>query len=403
MKPAPWLTLVGIGEEGLDGLSSAARRAVMQAELVVGGRRHLALVGDTPGTHLPWGSPIEATFPAILARRGSPVCVLASGDPFHYGIGSILARHVDPGDMTCLPHASSFSLAAARLGWALQDCELVTLHGRPLQRIVPFLRPGKLIMALSWDETTPVALAALLVARGFGPSRLTVLEAMGGPRERITSALARDVCLDRVDPLNVVAVEVLADATARVPPITPGLPDDWFEHDGQITKSRIRALTLSALAPQPGGLLWDVGAGSGSVGIEWMMLCPDNRTVAIESDPVRASRVARNAASFGLADLRVVETRAPDGLQDLPRPDAIFIGGGVTSPALLDFCLGALGPGGRLVANVVTLEGQMLLGAAFATHGGDLVTVNIAQVDPVGRFHGWRAAMPVTQWVWVKP
>ncbi|UDL94985.1 precorrin-6y C5,15-methyltransferase (decarboxylating) subunit CbiE [Lichenihabitans sp. PAMC28606] len=403
MKPAPWLTLVGIGEDGLDGLSSAARRAVMQAELVVGGRRHLALVGDTPGTHLPWGSPIEATFPAILSRRGSAVCVLASGDPFHYGIGSILARHVDPGDMTCLPHASSFSLAAARLGWALQDCGLVTLHGRPLDRVVPLLRPGKLILALSWDETTPAALAALLVARGYALSRLTILEAMGGPRERITSALARDVGLDRVDPLNVVAVEVLADATARVPPMTPGLPDDWFEHDGQITKSRMRALTLSALAPQPGGLLWDVGAGSGSVGIEWMMSCPDNRTIAIEADPVRASRVARNAASFGLADLRVVEGRAPDGLQDLPRPDAIFIGGGVTSPGLLDFCLDALAPGGRLVANVVTLEGQMLLGAAFAAHGGDLVTVNIAQADPVGRFHGWRAAMPVTQWVWVKP
>lgn len=402
-RMTPWLTLVGLGEDGLDGLSAAARNVLAKADLVVGGGRHLALAGDLAGRALPWTSPIEDTFPAILARRGTPVCVLASGDPFTYGIGSVLARHVAPEEMACHPQPSAFSLAAARLGWALQDCVTLSLHGRPLERIVPHLRPGARILALSWDGGTPGRLARLLVSRGFDRSRLTVLEAMGGPRERRRAAPADGGDWSDVSDLNTVAVEVAAASDARVLPLTPGLPEGWFEHDGQITKPRVRAVTLAALAPRPGQVLWDVGSGSGSVGIEWMLLHPANRAFAVERHPDRAARLRRNADALGVPDLRLVEGRAPSALADLPGPDAVFVGGGATEPGLLDTCGAALPAGGRLVANAVTVESQMALATAFATHGGDLATMSFAQAEPVGRFHGWRPAMPVTQWVWVKP
>ena len=401
--PYRWLTLVGVGEDGLSGLSPAARAALMQAELVVGGRRHLGLVGDVPGERQAWASPIEDSFPSVLARRGRPVCVLASGDPFCYGVGSVLAKWVDEGEITCFPQPSAFSLAAGRLGWALQDCALLTLHGRPLERIIPALRPGARILALSWDGETPGRVAHLLSRHGFGPSRLTVCEAMGGPRECLRSALATSFALEAIDPLNTLAVAVAAEPGVRARPLAPGLPDEWFEHDGQITKARIRATTLSALAPRPGDLLWDIGAGSGSVGIEWMLLHPANRAIAVEADAGRAARIGRNATALGIPDLRVVQARAPDGLGDLPVPDAVFIGGGLTGAGLLEMCKSVLRPSGRLVANAVTLQSQGVLGQAFLQDGGSLSTISVAEADPVGRFHGWRTAMPVTQWVWPKP
>ncbi len=403
MTTQPWLTLVGLGEDGLEALSPRARSAIAEAALVVGGRRHLALVGSTRGEQLSWASPIEATVPAIMARRGQPVCILASGDPFFFGIGSVLARWFDPAEMRGLPQPSAFSLVAARLGWGLQDCELLTLHGRPLERIVPHLRPGARLIALSWDAATPAALAALLARHGFGRSRLIVCEAMGGPRERVRDALAAGFDLPDVDALNTIALEVVAEPGARVRPLTPGLPDDWFEHDGQITKARVRALTLAALAPRPGGLLWDVGAGSGSVGIEWMLLHPANRTVAVERDAIRAARIARNASALGVPDLRVVQGSAPDALNGLDPPDAVFVGGGATGAGLLERCRAVLPSGGRLVVNAVTVESQAMLATTFAAQGGDLATISLAQAEPVGRFHGWRAAMPITQWVWAKP
>ncbi|MBC7585159.1 precorrin-6y C5,15-methyltransferase (decarboxylating) subunit CbiE [Tardiphaga sp. vice352] len=399
----PWLSIIGLGEDGLEGLSPAARNLLAQACLVVGGKRHLALAGEFPGERLAWPSPPDAAFPGILARRGQPVCVLASGDPFFYGIGSLLMQHIAAEEMLCLPSASAFSLAASKLGWAQQDCALLTLHGRPLERIIPQLRPGARILALSWDGTTPGKLAGLLQARGMGHSILTVLENIGGPRQRIRQSLADGFALGDIDPLNTIALEVVADHGARIIPRVGSLPDDWFEHDGQITRREMRAVTLSVLAPRRGELMWDIGAGSGSVSIEWMLADPANCAIAIERDPSRIARIQRNALALGVPDLQIVEGAAPGILHGLPQPDAIFVGGGATNDGVLDAAWSALAPRGRLVVNAVTIETQAELTRRFTALGGELLSFNFARADRIGGFHGWRAAMPVVQWSVIKP
>ncbi|KQO54956.1 bifunctional cobalt-precorrin-7 (C(5))-methyltransferase/cobalt-precorrin-6B (C(15))-methyltransferase [Methylobacterium sp. Leaf85] len=399
---APWLTIVGIGEDGRAGLSPAATAALDGAEVVYGGARHFVLGGPLKVETRVWPRPISDAYPGLLARRGRPTCILATGDPFHYGIGAEIARLLPAAEMCVFPHLSAFSLAAARLGWPLAETTCLTLHGRALERIVPHLQPGARLLTLTWDETTPEAVAALLTERGFGASRLVVLEAMGGPRERRLETRADAFSLTGIDPLNTLAVEVVADADARVVSLSPGLDDTWFENDGQLTKADIRAVTLAALRPRAGQRLWDIGAGAGSISIEWMLRHPSLRSLAIEANPARAARIARNAARLGVPDLRVVEGEAPAALEGLERPDAIFIGGGVARPGVLDRALDALKPGGRLVANVVTLEGEAVLLGAFARLGGQLKRLSVAHADPVGHLHGWRAAMPVTQWVWTK-
>lgn len=399
----PWLTILGLGEDGLDGLTPTARRLLDQAELVVGGKRHLALIGDVRAERLAWPSPLTDAFPAILTRRGRPVVVLASGDPFSYGVGSLLARAVPPTEYLTLPAPSAFSMAAARVGWAVQDCALVTLHGRAFEKIVPHLQPGRRILVLSWDGTTPIRLAEHLTKNGMGRSRLIVLEAMGGARERIDSALARDFARADLDPLNTVAIEVVADAGARVLPLASGIPDSYFENDGQITKREVRATTMSKLAPRHGELLWDVGAGTGSISIEWMLADPKNRAIAIEPRRDRLARIARNAAAFGVPDLVTVEGLAPAALDGLPTPNAVFLGGGGSEAALVEQCMERLAPGGRLVINAVTLETQAEVIGHFKAHGGDLVQISIARAQPLGAFHGFRPAMPIVQWCWEKP
>jgi len=399
-----WLSIIGVGEDGVAGLSDAAKTLIAGAALVVGGRRHLDLIGGlVKGETMAWPSPIQAGFPAILERRGQQVAVIATGDPFFYGIGSLLAREVSPEEMTCLPGASAFSLAAGRLGWALQDCALLTLHGRALERALPALQPRSRVLALSWDGTTPAKLAALLVRYGFGDTCMTICEAMGGPRERLRSIPARDFDLTDVVPLNLIALDIPDVLGARAIPLTPGLPDDWFEHDGQLTKRDIRAVTLSALAPRRGELLWDIGAGSGSIGIEWMLADPANRAISIERDQTRAGRIARNAASLGVPDLKILQGTAPEALAGLSTPDAVFIGGGSTRQGVIDVAWAALPSGGRLVVNGVTIETQAELTRRFKMQGGDLTTIKISHADPVGGFHGMRPALPVTQWSAVKP
>lgn len=403
-EPArPWLAVVGIGEDGRAGLAEPARRALDGAELVVGGTRHLALAAPLHAETLAWSSPLSEAYPRILERRGRPVCVLATGDPFHYGVGAELARLIPAEEIVCFPQASAFSLAAARLGWSLPDCACLSLHGRALERIIPHLQPGARLIALSWDGTTPARLAALLAQRGFGRSAVTVLEAMGGPRERIRCAAAASFDLHDIDPLNTIGVEIAADADARVITLAPGLDDAWFENDGQLTKREIRAVTLSALAPRAGELLWDVGAGAGSISIEWLLRHPANRAIAIEARPDRAERIGRNARNLGTPDIHVVRGEAPAALAGLPMPDAIFIGGGAGEAGLFEACWAALRSGGRLVANAVTLETEAKLLRLFAANGGSLDRIAVARAEPVGSLHGWRPAMPVTQWKVAKP
>lgn len=400
----PWLTIVGIGEDGLAGLGDEAKTAIGAAELVFGGARHLELADAAiRGERHVWLSPFERSVEAVLSARGRPVVVLASGDPFFYGVGVTLCRRIARAEMRVFPAPSSFSLAASRMGWALQDTVCVSLHGRPIDLIRPHLHPGSRILALTSDSDGPAALAALLAESGFGASQLTVLEALGGARERVSHHRAHALALADADMLNVCAVEVAADDGARILAYTPGLDDSLFDHDGQITKREVRALTLSALAPRRGELLWDIGAGSGSIGIEWMLADPSLRAIAIEGHPERAARIRRNAQAFGVPGLSVVEGAAPMALSGLVAPDAVFIGGGGSEAGVMEAALAGLKPGGRLVANAVTTEMEAVLLAHHARLGGSLIRIDIARASPVGQMTGWRPAMPVTQWSWVKP
>ena len=396
------MSIVGIGEDGIEGLTPIARSLIQGAEIVFGGQRHLALAAPLiRGASRPWRSPFEGAIEDVLAERGRDVCVLASGDPFVYGVGSLLLRHIDPRETVAVPAPSTFSLAAARLGWVLPETIQLSLHGRSLDLVRPHLQPGARVLALTSDGEGPAALARLLAGSGFGRSRLTVLEALGGARERIRRTAAAAFDLGEVDPLNAVALEVEASPGARVLARATGLPDALFEHDGQITKREIRAMTLAALSPRRGELLWDVGAGAGSVAIEWMLADPSMRAVAIEAQNDRAGRIRRNAAAFGVPGLEVVERAAPAAFEGLAQPDAVFIGGGAT--IVLDAAVRALRAGGRLVVNAVTVETEALLLQRQATLGGELNRIAIARLEPMGRRQGWRPALPVTQWIWIKP
>jgi precorrin-6Y C5,15-methyltransferase (decarboxylating) len=369
-----------------------------QAHLVVGGARHLALAGPLAAETMTWPSPLADAIPKILARRGSPVCVLASGDPFFYGVGTLLSAHVEPQETQCFPAPSAFSLAAARLHWSLQDCCLMSVHGRGFERIIPALQPGAKIMCLSWDETTPPRLAKLLCDRGLGQSRIVVMEAMGGQRERTRATTAEAFRLEGIDPLNTVALEIAATAQSRILPVASGLADSWFETDGQLTKREVRAVTLSSLAPRRGELLWDVGAGSGSIAIEWLLSDPANRAIAIEARADRASLIRRNAENLGAPHIEIVTGRAPVAFTNLPRPQAIFVGGGASNVTLLDAAYAALPPGGRLVVNAVTLETEAELIRRYTARGGELLRIEIARANPLGSYQTWRPALPVTQW-----
>jgi precorrin-6B C5,15-methyltransferase / cobalt-precorrin-6B C5,C15-methyltransferase len=402
--PKRWLSIVGIGEDGVEGLSPIARGLVSAADIVFGGERHLGLAAPLiRGRTKRWPSPFSRAVGEVLAERGRQVCVLASGDPFLYGVGSVLANHVPPEETVVVPAPSAFSLAAARLGWALPEIALVSLHGRELDRIRPHLHPGARVLALTSDSEGPEALARLLTETGFGQSHLTVLEALGGGNERIRATPAASFDLAEVAQLNVVAIEVAAAPGARVIAHAPGLADALFEHDGQITKREIRAVTLSSLAPLRGELLWDIGAGSGSVAIEWMLADASMRAVAIEARADRAARIGRNAGAFGVPGLEVVEGLAPQALAGLTPPDAIFIGGGASDQGVLDAAIAALRSGGRLVVNAVTLATEAELIARHAALGGELIRIAVSRTDRIGGKTGWRPAMPVTQWAWVKP
>ena len=399
-----WLSIVGIGQDGADSLSPLAKSLVSSAELVVGGARHLELAAQLiKGERLPWPSPLHNAFPEILARRGRPVVVLASGDPFNFGVGKQIASLVSADELVSVPQPSSFSLASNRLSWALQDAATITLHGRALESLIRYLQPGARILALSWDGATPAKTAKLLSERGFGGSSLAVLEELGGPKERVTHHRADGFELTGVSPLNLMAIEVAAGPKSRMIGLSPGLDDDFFESDGQLTRREVRAVTLAALAPRQGELLWDIGLGAGSIAIEWLLRHSSLRAIGVEERGDRAARAMRNALALGTPDLQVIIGPAPQALAGLSPPNAVFIGGGFTDEGVFEAAWTALRPGGRIVANAVTLESETRLKEVFERHGGELVRIEIDKAVKIGGFHGWRPAMPVIQWRAVKP
>lgn len=398
----PWLTVIGLGEDGIEALPAAVRALVEGAEVLLGGKRHLAMIPENGAERLTWRIPLIDSMADIEAHRGKRVVVLATGDPMHYGIAVTLARHFSRDEMLVLPSAGALSLACARLGWPVASVECLTLHGRPLETLRAYLAPEHKLVILSHDGATPAAVAAELVEAGYGASEITVFEHMGGDKERRVEGKAESWAEQDIADLNTIAVSCQGGRRARRYFGAPGLRDKTFENDGQLTKREIRTLTISSLAPSPGALLWDVGAGAGSVAIEWMLGARGAEAIAIERDADRIARIARNAASLGVPGLKPVHGDAPDAMELLPQPNAIFIGGGLGVPGMVETCWARLKPGGRLVANAVSLESEALLTQWRDELGGTMVRINISRAKGVGERRLWRPLTPVTQWAAIK-
>ncbi|AOZ68305.1 cobalamin biosynthesis bifunctional protein CbiET [Rhodobacter xanthinilyticus] len=389
----PWLTIVGLGEDGLEGLGDASRAAIARAEVIFGGPRHLDLVG-AGGRGRAWPVPFDIA--PVLGLRGRAVVVLASGDPFWFGAGSMLAEALSPGEWRAIPVAGGVSLACARMGWRVEEITALALHAAPFERLWPHLHRGARIVATLRDGAAAGDLAGWLTSVGAGAARLTLLERLGGPAERIRAARADAFDLAEISAPVAVAIEGADLAPGFGLARASGLPDEAFAHDGQITKRPVRALTLSALGPRPGELLWDIGGGSGSVSVEWCLA--GGRAITIEPRADRLATIAENIARFGLGGrMQAVSGRAPEALGGLPAPAAVFVGGG-GSAAVYEALFARLAPGTRLVANGVTLETEALLAGLHAARGGALLRIELAQAAPLGGMRGWASARPVVQW-----
>ena len=409
-----WLTIIGIGEDGMAGLSAAARAAIENATVIIGGDRHHALAPQVTAERLGWPSPFDALIDELRARRAQRPVVIATGDPLWFSVGARIARAIPADEITFHPQVSAFQFAACRMGWSLADAETVTAHGRPPGQVIPYFWPGARLLVLTAGAETPGQLARLLTERGYGASQMTVLGSLGSPAETRHEAEARTWAEE--DPTATLpAFHTLAIQCQGQPrplhPRVPGLPDDAFLHDGKMTKREVRAATLARLMPARGEVLWDIGTGAGSVAIEWMRAAPDAVAVGVDRNPGRLATARRNADTLGAPRLQLIEGRAPVALEQIPAPkgtqrdlrvpDAVFLGGGLSAD-LFATCWDRLGPGGRLVANAVTLESEALLLELFARHGGELCRIAVQRAEPVGQLTGWRPAMPVTQWALLK-
>lgn len=415
-RTAARLAVIGIGEDGWAGLSDAARSVLRSAPTVLGSARQLELLpAEVAGRRESWPSPMAPRLDELAAK----VCagedpqqwvVLASGDPMLHGVGSsLVARGVPAERLDVRPAPSAFALACARLGWPQHMTPLVSRVADADEPVADVLvRSGRVVVYVPGPGGAQ-ELAEHLRGAGFGAARLVVLERLGGTAEQVIESTVAEWSGD-ADPLHLVAVELATSeqptdrspSLGRLASTVPGLPDELYGGDGQLTRAEVRAIALAALAPRPGELLWDVGAGSGTIAIEWCRAAPGARAAAIEQRDDRVATIEANAATLGAAAVTVTTGQAPAAMAGLPRPDAIFIGGGLTA-GVLDHCWAALPGGGRLVANVVTLEGERLLADAAAAHGGRLVRLEISHAEPIGRFTGWKPQRPITQWSATKP
>ncbi|MEP2946075.1 MAG: precorrin-6y C5,15-methyltransferase (decarboxylating) subunit CbiE [Lentilitoribacter sp.] len=400
MAKAPWLTILGVGDDGLASLNSSAKLLFDRAETIIAPARVLEVIDTGDKNTIPWTFGVSETIAFIKERRGEATTILATGDPMHFGIGATLRKFFDEDEMLVIPSPSGFSLAAAKLGWRLQETAMISLHGRSVAGLVPHIQPGRQIISLTSNAKTIYAAAQSLVERKFAKSKLTILEHIGGFSEKISTFTAQQIVEQEqaFADFNMLAIECIADDGANFFSTVPGLDDDAFLHDGQLTKREVRALTLSLLAPYPFATLWDIGAGCGSIGIEWMRASQGAKAFAIEQDASRCELIAKNANILGTPTLKIYHGSAPDQLSELPAPDAIFIGGGLTSNGLFDACWDALPVGKRLVANAVTVQSEAYLTKLFETHAGDLTRLQVSRAIPVGKFHGWKSNMPVTLW-----
>ena len=396
----PWLHVIGIGENGMDGLTPATRTVIEAAEVIVGGARHHVLAANPSAETLSWPSPFNALIDELKARKGKRVVVLATGDPLWFSVGAKIGQHFTPSEITFHPQLSAFQLASARMGWSMADLETLTVHGRPVEQMIAFIQPDVRLLILTTGEETPAQIATFLTERGFGQSRMTVLAAMGGTNEARFEGVAESWA-HTVPAFNTLAVECIAAPNAALLPRVPGLPDEVFNHDGTMTKREVRAATLAKLIPMRGGLLWDVGTGCGSVAVEWLRAARYSKAIGIEPRADRRLMAAGNALALGVPDLELIDGVVPDALEGLPAPDAIFIGGGL-SEATFEACWAALRPLGRLVANAVTLESQAMLAVLHKSHGGDLVQIAVSRAEGLGPLTGWKPMRPVVQWSLIK-
>ncbi|MEM9393684.1 MAG: precorrin-6y C5,15-methyltransferase (decarboxylating) subunit CbiE [Pseudomonadota bacterium] len=400
MTAQPWLHIVGIGEDGLDGLTPATRAVVEAAEIIVGGSRHHTLSDQIKADRMEWPSPFDALIDTLKAHAGRRVVVLATGDPLWYSVGARIGREIDPAEIVYHPQISAFQLAAARMGWSLADVETLTVHGRPVEQMIAFIQPDQRLLILTTGAETPGQIAQFLTHRGFGKSPMTVLAAMGGDTEKRFDGVAESWSF-KVPEFNTLAVDCVAAPDCALLPRVPGLADELFEHDGTMTKREVRAVTLAKLMPMRGALLWDIGTGCGSVAVEWMRAARYARAVGIEPRADRRAMAAANALALGVPKFQIIEGTAPEALEGLDAPDAIFVGGGL-APEVFNAAWAALRPLGRLVANAVTLESEQTLLDLHRVHGGELAKLSVQRAEPVGPRTGWRPFMPVTQWSLVK-
>ena len=395
-----WLHIVGIGEDGLSGLTPATRAVVEAAEIIVGGQRHHALAQDIGAQRINWPKPFDSLIDTLIKLRGQRVVVLASGDPLWYSVGAKIGSGINPNEIVYHPQVGAFQLAAARLGWSMADLETLTVHGRPVEQMIAFIQPDQRLLILTTGAETPSQIATFLTTRGFGKSRMTVLANMGGADEARFDGLAEN-WTHQVPPFNTLAVECVAAPDAALLPRVPGLADDLFEHDGTMTKQEVRAVTLAKLMPMRGALLWDIGAGCGSIAVEWMRAARYARAIGIEPRADRRAMAGANALALGVPKLELIDAKVPEALSGLQAPDAIFIGGGL-SRETFDAAWAALRPLGRLVANAVTLESEAMLSSLQREFGGDLIKIQINRVDKIGSLSSWKPLRPVTQWSLIK-